>query len=205
MALKKSKTTAPVETQSSQRECSEISQDLTSDDPSKRRWAARDIVSCAHASTMLLDQLDAETDMSVKQIILSSLTQIGDSEAVNGLVRCLRTEDVSLRNEAIEAMKHLPKEVASIMANLLNDPDPDVRIFAVNILESLCHPDVEQWLIDVIRDDEHINVCATAVDLLGEVGSDKSEPALQALKERFPEEPYIQFAADIAIKRIIGS
>lgn len=205
MALKKSKTTAPEETQSSQRDCSEISQDLISDDPSKRRWAARDIVSCAHASTMLLDQLDTETDMSVKQVILSSLTQIGDSEAVNGLVRCLRTEDVSLRNEAIEAMKHLPKEVASIMANLLNDPDPDVRIFAVNILESLCHPDVEQWLIDVIRDDEHVNVCATAVDLLGEVGSEKSEPALQALKERFTEEPYIQFAADIAIKRIIGS
>ena len=205
MALKKSKTTAPEETQSSQRDCSEISQDLISDDPSKRRWAARDIVSCAHASTMLLDQLDTETDMSVKQVILSSLTQIGDSEAVNGLVRCLRTEDVSLRNEAIEAMKHLPKEVASIMANLLNDPDPDVRIFAVNILESLCHPDVEQWLIDVIRDDEHVNVCATAVDLLGEVGSEKSEPALQALKERFTEEPYIQFAADLAIKRIIGS
>ncbi len=205
MALKKSKTTAPEKTQSSQRDCSEISQDLISDDPSKRRWAARDIVSCAHASTMLLDQLDTETDMSVKQVILSSLTQIGDSEAVNGLVRCLRTEDVSLRNEAIEAMKHLPKEVASIMANLLNDPDPDVRIFAVNILESLCHPDVEQWLIDVIRDDEHVNVCATAVDLLGEVGSEKSEPALQALKERFTEEPYIQFAADLAIKRIIGS
>jgi HEAT repeat protein len=143
--------------------------------------------------------------MSVKQVILSSLTQIGDTEAVNGLVRCLRTEDVSLRNEAIEAMKHLPREVASIMASLLNDPDPDVRIFAVNILESLCHPDVEQWLIDVIRDDEHVNVCATAVDLLGEVGSEKSEPALLALKERFTDEPYIQFAADLAIKRIIGS
>ncbi|MEE2748809.1 MAG: HEAT repeat domain-containing protein, partial [Pseudomonadota bacterium] len=78
-------------------------------------------------------------------------------------------------------------------------------IFAVNILESLCHPDVEQWLIDVIRDDEHINVCATAVDLLGEVGSEKSEPALLALKERFTDEPYIQFAADLAIKRITGS
>ena len=205
MALKKSKTTAPEETQSSQRDCSEISQDLISEDPSKRRWAARDIVSCEHASVMLLDQLEAEKDISVKQIILSSLTQIGDTEAVNGLVRCLRTEDVSLRNEAIEAMKHLPREVASIMASLLNDPDPDVRIFAVNILESLCHPDVEQWLIDVIRDDEHINVCATAVDLLGEVGSEKSEPALLALKERFTDEPYIQFAADLAIKRITGS
>ena len=90
------------------------------------------------------------------------------------------------------------------MACLLNDSDPDVRIFAVNILESLCHPDVEQWLIGVIRDDEHINVCATAVDLLGEVGSEQSTQALQELKDRFDEEPYIQFAADLAIKRITG-
>ena len=66
MALKKSNTTAPDEAQSSQRDCSEISQDLISEDPSKRRWAARDIVSCEHASVMLLDQLEAEKDISVK-------------------------------------------------------------------------------------------------------------------------------------------
>jgi HEAT repeat protein len=107
-----------------------------------------------------------------------------------------------LRNEAIEAMKNLPDAVAPIMAGLLADPDPDVRIFAVNILESLRHPDVEQWLIEVISEDEHINVCATAVDLLGEVGSEAAVPALEALKARFPNEPYIVFSADLALKRI---
>lgn len=153
---------------------------------------------------MLLDQLNNEEEPSVRQVILSSLTQLGDSEAVEGLVNCLRSEDASLRNEAIEAMKQLPEEVAPIMATLLNDPDPDVRIFAVNILESLCHDDVEQWLVSVIRDDEHVNVCATAVDLLGEVGSEISIEALTGLKDRFTEEPYIQFAADLAMKRISG-
>jgi len=48
-----------------------------------------------------------------------------------------------------------------------------------------------------------VNVCATAVDLLGEVGSrDALEPLLR-LKARFAKEPYIQFAADLAIKRIL--
>ena len=45
-------------------------------------------------------------------------------------------------------------------------------------------------------------VCATAVDLLGEVGSERALEPLRALKARFGAEPYIQFAADLAIQRI---
>jgi HEAT repeat protein len=114
----------------------------------------------------------------------------------------LRSEDAALRNEVIEAMKQLPNEVAPIMSELLADQDPDVRIFAVNILESLCHPQVEAWLVDVIKQDPHVNVCAAALDLLGEVGTPASRPALEHLKARFPDEPYICFAAELAIKRI---
>ncbi|WP_300426752.1 HEAT repeat domain-containing protein [uncultured Thalassolituus sp.] len=204
MALKKSRKKNTTQSQNEKRDCNQIRNELLSDDASSRRWAARDIVNCPGATHMLLDQLNNEEEPSVRQVILSSLTQLGDSEAVEGLVNCLRSEDASLRNEAIEAMKQLPEEVAPIMATLLNDPDPDVRIFAVNILESLCHDDVEQWLVSVIRDDEHVNVCATAVDLLGEVGSEISIEALTGLKDRFTEEPYIQFAADLAMKRISG-
>lgn len=185
-------------------DCNDIRDNLMSDEKDKRRWAARDIIQCPGASALLLDQLAVEEDNPVRQIILTSLTQIGDQEAVNGLVECLRSEDAALRNEAIEAMKLLPQEVALIMQNLLSDPDPDVRIFSVNILESLCHPSVESWLLDVISDDAHVNVCATAVDLLGEVGSVNSLVALEELKQRFPDEPYIQFASDLAIKRING-
>jgi hypothetical protein len=99
-------------------------------------------------------------------------------------------------------MKLLPEEVALIMNSLLTDADSDVRIFAVNILESLCHAQVETWLIDVIEQDAHVNVCATAVDLLGEVGTSASRAALMHLKAKFPDEPYICFAVDLALKRI---
>ncbi|MGS0757735.1 HEAT repeat domain-containing protein, partial [Roseateles sp. GG27B] len=82
------------------------------------------------------------------------------------------------------------------------DADSDVRIFAVNVLESLRHPDVESWLIDVIQRDPHVNVCATAVDLLSEVGTSAAVGALDALKVRFPDEPYIKFAANLALRSI---
>jgi hypothetical protein len=61
---------------------------------------------------------------------------------------------------------------------------------------------VENWLLQVIDVDDHVNVCGTAVDLLGEVGGAASLESLLRLKVRFADEPYIQYAADLAIKRI---
>jgi HEAT repeat protein len=87
---------------------------------------------------------------------------------------------------------------------LLADSDPDVRIFAVNILDSRRQPDVESWLIEVIEKDVHLNVCATAVDLLCEVGTEAALEPLLRLKVRFVSEVFIQFAANRAIKRIRG-
>jgi HEAT repeat protein len=176
--------------------------ELADDKPTARRWAARDLAAYPEAAAALVERLKREDDASVREAILTTLTQLGDPAAVAGMVDCLRSDDAALRNEAIEAMKALPDDVAPIMGGLLADADPDVRIFAVNILESLRHPRVEEWLIGVIESDPHLNVCATAVDLLGEVGTEKARPALQQLKARFADEPYIRFAADLALKRI---
>jgi len=170
--------------------------------PTARRWAARDLAGCTEAAPALIGRLEREPDAAVREAIIVSLTQIGDAVTVQGLVKCLRSDDAALRNEAIEAMGHLPDTVAPVMAGLLADPEADVRIFAVNVLESLRHRDVEQWLIEVISEDAHINVCATAVDLLGEVGTAAAVEPLEALKRRFPDEPYIEFAADLALRRI---
>jgi len=176
--------------------------ELTGPNPVARRWAVKDLAAYPESAQALADHLEQEADASVREAVLLSLTEIGDTIAVNELVNCLRSEDAHLRNEAIEAMKLLPDAVALIMAGLLVDPEPDVRIFAVNVLESLRHPDVEKWLLEVIEEDAHINVCGTAVDLLGEVGTELAVEPLRALKARFPQEPYITFAADIALKRI---
>lgn len=171
--------------------------------PAVRRWAARDLLAHPQATTKLVARLQLEDDRSVREVILTSLTRLGDEIAVAGMVGWLRSEDAQMRNEAIEAMKELPDEVAPIMGTLLTDADSDVRIMAVNILESLCHPKVEDWLIEVIDNDQVVNVCGTAVDLLGEVGTCAAHDSLARLKQRFSTEPYIQFAADLALKRIV--
>lgn len=184
------------------RECPDLLASLESDDPAARRWAARDLVNFQDVAASLVNRLKREGDLSVREVILTTLTRLGDSTAVAGLVDCLRSEEAALRNEAIEAMKQLPDEVAPIIHELLADSDPDVRIFAVNILESLCHPDVESWLIEVIETELNVNVCGTALDLLSEVGTDAALEPLARFKARFSDEPYIQFAADLALSRI---
>lgn len=184
------------------RDLAGLTAELDDANPTARRWAARDLARYREAVPALIAHLGEEQDATVREAIFMSLTEIGDADAVQGLVKCLRSEEAALRNEAIEAMKHLPDAVAPIMAGLLADSHPDVRIFAVNVLESLRHPDVEKWLIEVISEDSHINVCATAVDLLGEVGTEAAIVKLEALKRRFPGEPYIEFAADLALRRI---
>ena len=176
---------------------------LADPDPAQRRWAARDLVRYPDAAAALVQRLQSEDDIAVREVIFTSLTRLGGTVAVAGLVHCLRSEDSSLRNEAIEAMKVLPDEVAPIMGGLLQDADSDVRIMAVNVLESLQHPDVEAWLIQVIEQDPVVNVCGAAVDLLTEVGTAAALGALQRIKLRFADEPYIQFAASLALKRIV--
>lgn len=186
------------------RDCEGLLDQLSDPSPTARRWAARDLINCPEDAMAMVERLKIEPENSVREVILTTLTCLGDQAAVNGLVECLRSEDASLRNETIEAMKQLPDEVAPIMQGLLSDRDSDVRIFAVNILESLRHPDVERWLIEVIEHDPHVNVCATALDLLGEIATQAAGLPLVRLKARFKDEPYIQFAADIALKGILG-
>ncbi len=212
MALKKSQTpkdmTAATETpehhRQRPRDLPGLIAELSDPDPQARRWAARDLALThdSRASEALVRQLRHETEPAVQEAIIWTLMRLRDTTAVQGLIACLRSDDAFVRNAAIDALKELPDAVAPVMAGLLTDPDPDVRIFAINVLESLRHPDVERWLLEVIEDEEHVNVIATAVDLLGEVGTQAAIAPLERLQARFADEPYLAFAIGLALKRL---
>jgi HEAT repeat protein len=176
--------------------------ELEDSDATVRRHAAQKITPCLDASSALISRLKREENTAVREAILNSLLRLHDPSIAIGLADCLRSEDVALRNDVIEAFKQLGNDAAPILHSLLTDPDPDVRIFAVNILNSEHYPDAEHWLIEVIERDAHVNVCASAVDLLCEVGTEVAIDPLLRLKARFAHEAYIQFAADLALKRI---
>lgn len=178
---------------------------LNSENDMERRWGARDLAEHSGVSVPLCRRLEIETEPSVRAALFTSLTRIGDSEAVAGLMALLRSEDAELRSGAIEALKCLPAQIEGHIQALLRDDDPDVRIFTINILEALPHPDVPRWLQQVIEEDGHVNVCAAALDLLADFGTSDMTSSLLNLKGRFPETPYIAFAVDLTIERIEGA
>jgi hypothetical protein len=202
LVKKKSMRTARRNAPEPAQDCSDLLAELEGAEAGGRREAARQIAGCPGAAKALMSRLKREQEVAVREVILNTLVRLKDISIVAGLGDCLRSEDAALRNETIEAFKQLGHEVDPILESLLADPDPDVRIFVVNILESQRHSEAENWLIKVIEEDPHVNVCATAVDLLCEVGTEASSTALLRLKARFAAEPYIQFASDLALKRI---
>ena len=184
------------------RGCDGLIRELDSDDASNRRWAARDLGTHPKAAEALLSHLATESVHPVREALFDSLQQIGGEIVIVGLITVLRSEDAELRNGAIEVLQSMPEGVALHIIELLNDQDSDVRIFAIDILQVLAHPDTPNWLLSVLKDETHINVVATAVDRLAEVGTSEMVPTLEALKIRFPNEDYLAFAVDAAISRI---
>jgi HEAT repeat protein len=175
---------------------------LRDPEPETRRRSAKELAHYPEAVHALAASLDIERVQNVREMVLTSLALIGSQEAVAVLLPCLRSDDAFLRNEAIEVLKQLPSSLAPMMETLLKDQDPDVRIFAVNVLESLRHPNVVVWLLNVIENDPHVNVVATALDLLSEVGDENCIASLLKTQERFSNEPYLQFAVRTALDRI---
>ena len=176
-------------------------------DPSKsvRFKAVRGLSVLGAADDELLDHLADETAESVRSAILTILITRKSAHVAQRLLNFLSSADPALRNSVIEALQNMPDEVAPAVERLVRNPDSDVRIFAMQILGALVHPQAQDWLLQALRHDPHVNVCATAVDGLAEIGDDSCLPALSELPRRFPEVPFIGFAVDAAVRRIRGS
>jgi HEAT repeat protein len=177
---------------------------LHAESPRERRSAARRLAMHAPSAPALCAQLCTEPEASVRSVILTSLITQRSHDVVKGLLPYLRSEDAWLRNSAIEALQTMPDVLEPFIDALIADGDSDVRILAVNLAASVPHGQAPRWLERVARDDCHVNVCAAAVEGLAEIGDEAAIPALASLSDRFPGEPYVAFAAGVAIRRIRG-
>lgn len=195
---------APREHRHESRDRAGLLRQLESDAPEHRRWAALDLAAFPDAADALCNRLEQETQTPVREAILTSLIRIGGNAVVCGLMPLLRSDDAALRNEVIEGLQQLPEEVSPYMERMLADEDADYRIFAINVLDNLRHPQAPVWLQTVIERDDNINVCAAAVEVLAEIGAPDAIPALAALPERFGDDPFMQFCTKTAIHRIQG-
>jgi HEAT repeat protein len=203
MALVKSSGNGPLPVEAA-RDLATLLTDLAAEQPSARRAAVRGLADHPEAVIDLCDRLELETSPSVRAVLFTTLIQLQSPGVAARLADLLRSDDVPLRNAAIEALQEMPDAVAPHFERLLTDEDSDVRIFTVNILATLRHARASEWLAEVIRADAHVNVCAAAVDGLTEVGGPDVLPDLEDLRHRFAGNPFMEFAIDAAMRRIQG-
>jgi HEAT repeat protein len=205
MALKKSGDTATlrrIEPREYPRDLAGLCAQLGDADASVRRWAARDLAQHPQAAPQLCARLFDETDPSVRAVLFSSCSQLGGDAVVDGILPLLRCEDAALRNGAIEVLSGLPEAVAPRIDALLRDNDSDVRIFTLNLMSNLPHPKVPQWLGQVLQFEQEPNVIGAALEVLAEVGNADLVAPLRTARLRFADDPFITFAADVALDRI---
>jgi hypothetical protein len=203
--IKREKTEQTAERRENIRNRENLLEQLNDPEFLQRRMAAHDLAEFSGISGQLCQRLNIEQHPAVRAAIFSSLTQIHDEESMRCLIDLLRSEDPELRNSSIEALIQLPDQLNTEIESLLIDEDADVRIFAINILEGLPHPSVPLWLHQVIINEQNVNVCSVAVDLLTELGTPNMIPDLIALKARFPDTPFIEMAVDLTVDRINSS
>jgi HEAT repeat protein len=171
-------------------------------DAEQRRWAARDLGAHPAAAAALGQRLSAETDPGVREALFVGLGTMASEAAAAALLPLLRSEDAALRNGAIESLGAMPGAVAPRIKALLADGDSDVRLLTVNLLGELRHEQVPAWLLQVLQRDPHVNVVAAALEVMAEAGRPEHQTALQAVRQRFPDDAFIDFAVDMALQRM---
>ncbi|RVT87562.1 HEAT repeat domain-containing protein [Inhella crocodyli] len=175
---------------------------LHSSDATQRRLAAQSLGATPGAAPALVERLHLERDARVREALFTSVGRLPGADTVRALMPLLRSEDVSLRNGAIEALSGMPEWVAPHILQMLEDADPDVRVFTVNMMSDLRHAQVPDWLHRVLLHEPHVNVVAAALDVLAEVGRAQDLAAIERVRARFPDDPFIDFAATMAAQQI---
>jgi HEAT repeat protein len=175
--------------------------DLGNPQTQARRAAARWLGEYPESAQALCGALAMEAHESVRVAILTALIKIGSKAAANGLIPLLQSEDAGLRNSAIEALKTMPDSSGECLKEIFAS-STDVRIFGVEILGALAHPDRQSWLLQVLEADREVNVCAAAVEALLGCGDREAIVPLRQLLERFPNEPFLDFSVHTALERI---
>ncbi|MDO9287610.1 MAG: HEAT repeat domain-containing protein [Thermodesulfovibrionales bacterium] len=109
-------------------------------------------------------------------------------------------DDALLRNAAMEAFRTLGEKAVRSLISLLKDKDPDVRIFAANVLGDIGDAEAFSALIPAL-DDPDVNVKIASAEALGKIGSER---AITALAKLIGNTTWVTMAAIEAIGEIGG-
>ena len=114
----------------------------------------------------------------------------------------MRVDDANTRTGALDALRAMPEAARLHLPGLLVDADADVRLLACDLVRDAGGADGPRWLCAMIETEPQANVCAAAVDVLGEIADAAAGPSLSRCAERFPDDPFLRFAIKVVADRV---
>ena len=119
-----------------------------------------------------------DPDRGVAEAAAVALAEIGaGAEVARRLLPLLRDEQLGPRNLAVTILKDLGEAAVPHVAGLVEDEDPGVRLFALEILHQIGTPSVLGPILQALWDD-NINVATSAANTLGQYGDRAAVPPL---------------------------
>jgi len=178
-----------------------IEEGLSSHSEEERWAAARAATGKPECAAPLAAALRVEAAERVREAMFTSLAGMGHA-GVAGVLPLLRSDDASLRTGALDALRILVRGAPDLLPPLLEDRDVDIRILSCELARALPGDEATRLLCRLLQDEQELNVCAAAVDVLAEVGQGEALPVLAACAARFHDKPFLAFAIQVATDRI---
>jgi HEAT repeat protein len=167
------------------------------------RWdAARAAGEAPSGVAMLSEAVSRESVPRIREAIFTALARIRTPESAEAVLKYLRSDDSSIRTGALDALRAMPDAVAASIPRLLRDADADVRLLACELVRNQPAADAGRMLAEVLATEPEANVCAAAVEVAAEAGGPELLPLLAACAARFPNDPFLAFAVQVASERI---
>jgi HEAT repeat protein len=151
---------------------------------------------------ILKDALSREPAPRIREAIFTSLARIRTPESAEAVLPFLASDDASMRAGALDALRAMPAATAVHLARVLSDKDPDVRLLACELARNQPAKDASRLLGNLLATESQANVCAAAVEVVAEVGGPELLPVLAECAARFPDDPFLAFAVQVASERI---
>jgi HEAT repeat protein len=167
------------------------------------RWeAARAAPGIPGAAKALSDALMREPTARVREVLFTSLSRIATPESVEVLLALLRLDDARLRTGALDALRAMKGAAWAYLPTLLRDADPDVRLLACELARDQPGEEAARLLCELLETEREPNVCASAVEVLAEIGGPDALPALARCEQRFRGNAFLEFAIRATVDRI---
>ncbi|MDR3073114.1 MAG: HEAT repeat domain-containing protein, partial [Deltaproteobacteria bacterium] len=138
-------------------------------------------------------------DIGVQEAADRALRKIGGQAVANAVIPLLRSEDAPVRNIVMDMLREVGETDIDALFQLLHDTDPDMRIFAADILGSTGSVLAVAPLRAALLRDPEVNVRYQAAVSLGNLAFPEAAPSLNKALE---DEEWVQFSVIEALIKI---